>query len=74
MLLLLQVNLISVIEQLREDRGGCVQTEEQYEYIYRAIVRYARIRNVLTGHVSANTPENEALRQAMIKANRYIRD
>ena len=64
-----QVNLLAVIEQLREDRGGSVQTEEQYEYIYRCLIRYARIRDVLNG-TSDNTPENEALRLAMAKANR----
>ncbi len=68
---MLQVNLVSVIEQMREDRGGMVQTDEQYEYVYRAVVRYARLRETL-GSLNSYTSDNDALRAALIKANRFV--
>ena len=30
-----KVDIKKCVERLREDRGGCVQTFEQYHYIYK---------------------------------------
>lgn len=30
-----KVDIKKCVERLREDRGGCVQTFEQYQYIYK---------------------------------------
>ncbi len=55
---------------MREDRGGMIQTDEQYEYVWRALVRYARIRESMLS-ITEYTSDNDALRAALVKANRY---
>lgn len=37
-----KVDILGIVARLREDRGGMVQTEEQYEFIYHALLAYAR--------------------------------
>ncbi|XP_039256903.2 uncharacterized protein LOC120333631 [Styela clava] len=47
-----KVDVLKIICQLRMDRGGMIQTWEQYQYVHVALNRYARI---LAGE-NVNTP------------------
>lgn len=35
------VDILGIVAQMRLDRGGLIQTNEQYEFVYRAICEYA---------------------------------
>lgn len=35
------VDILGIVAQMRMDRGGLIQTHEQYEFVYRAICEYA---------------------------------
>ena len=36
------VDIVRILCDLRRDRGGMVQTNDQYQFIYQALSEYAR--------------------------------
>ena len=42
--------MIEVMRKMREDRGGAIQSEDQLEYAYAALVRFMR-NHKLVRHV-----------------------
>ena len=37
-----QVDIVRIVSDLRQDRGGMVQNDEQYHFVYRTLSDYAR--------------------------------
>ena len=62
---------MNIIKRLREQRGGMVQTKDQYVYIYRAMVRYGRILELL-GDLNPTITSNTALVESLRKADRWV--
>ena len=39
------MNILNTVHEMRCDRGGMVQTRQQYEYIYKVAYEYAKMLN-----------------------------
>ena len=39
------MNILNTVHEMRADRGGMVQTRQQYEYIYKVAYEYAKMLN-----------------------------
>jgi protein tyrosine phosphatase len=36
-----KVDILNIVARLREDRGGMVQTQDQYAFVYETLLDYA---------------------------------
>lgn len=63
-----EVDVTDVVEQVREDRGGMVQTYEQYQFIYKAVCAYARREGITSSMFEEDDP---VLQESLRHAERY---
>jgi hypothetical protein len=51
-----KLDTVSLVKMMRRDRGGMVQTGEQYEFLYESLRAFATERNVALGVDALLTP------------------
>eukprot|EP00730_Choanoeca_flexa_P004587 TRINITY_DN11741_c1_g1_i1.p1 TRINITY_DN11741_c1_g1~~TRINITY_DN11741_c1_g1_i1.p1 ORF type:complete len:1538 (+),score=425.01 TRINITY_DN11741_c1_g1_i1:39-4616(+) len=60
-----RADLSIIVDQMRRDRGGMVQTFEQYEFAFKALGSYARLLGMLSLLKDADTDDMTAVTTAL---------